>query len=189
MKNLIFLIGMMGCGKTTTATLVSQKIGCEFVDTDMYVIDRFHLTSIVDIFSSKGEEEFRRQEINVLKEIINGKISGGNTKLASGSQIEIVATGGGIVTENINRRRMKEHGQIIFLNARVDTLVKRVENDETRPLATDIHAIYYDREETYRSLADFEILVDDKTPEQVADDVIYILNSLYNVVKTPIIRI
>ncbi len=178
MKQLIFIIGMMGSGKTTTGVLAAQKLGCEFVDTDMYVLDRFELTSIADIFTNKGEEEFRRHEINVLKEIVDGRISGGNIKNRFGRQIEIIATGGGIVMENINRKRMKQNGVVIFLNASVQTLVNRVENDETRPLSSDLRAIYYDREETYSTLADYEIIVDNKSPDEVADEIVWLIDEV-----------
>ena len=115
----VFLIGMMGAGKTTVGRLVADKLGYRFVDTDD-LIERVAGKTINEIFAEDGEDAFRELEAQVLSEI------SAYTKLT-------IATGGGIILRQLNWSYL-HHGLIIWLDAPVNVLVERLQNDNTRPL-------------------------------------------------------
>jgi Shikimate kinase len=111
MRN-IFLIGYMGCGKTTIGRLLADDLGMQFVDLDTFIETRFHKT-IDALFQEHGEDRFRTIEMNALKEI---------------AQFEniIVSTGGGAPCFFNNLEMMKENGTVVYLKASVDELLKRL---------------------------------------------------------------
>lgn len=120
----IFLVGYMGSGKTTIGRELSKKLGFEFIDTDIYIENRFHKT-INEIFATMGEEKFRQIETNILKEV-------------SDFENVIIAAGGGTPCFNNNMEIMKEKGIVIFLNPDLDELTYRLNLVKaTRPLIKD----------------------------------------------------
>lgn len=120
----IFLVGYMGSGKTTIGRELSKKLGFEFIDTDIYIENRFHKT-INEIFATMGEEKFRQIETNILKEV-------------SDFENVIIAAGGGTPCFNNNMEIMKEKGIVIFLNPDIDELTYRLNLVKaTRPLIKD----------------------------------------------------
>ena len=112
MMKRIFLVGYMGSGKTTIGRELSKKLGFEFIDTDIYIENRFHKT-INEIFATMGEEKFREIETNILKEV-------------SDFENVIIAVGGGTPCFNNNMEIMKEKGTVIFLNPDLDELTYRL---------------------------------------------------------------
>jgi shikimate kinase len=116
----IFLVGMMGSGKTTLGRALAQRLHCRFVDTDKVLVDRTGVP-VVTIFEIEGEAGFRRRETAVLEE------------LATQDDC-VVATGGGAVLAEENRRIMREHGTVVYLRARLESLWERTRHDTTRPL-------------------------------------------------------
>jgi len=116
----IFLVGMMGAGKTTLGRALSHRLKREFADTDRVLVERTGVP-IATIFEIEGEEGFRRREGAVLAE------------LAERDGL-VIATGGGAVLSEANRVVMREHGIVIYLRARVESLWERTRHDTSRPL-------------------------------------------------------
>lgn len=116
----IFLVGMMGAGKTTVGKALARKTGREFVDTDRVLVERTGVP-IATIFEIEGEEGFRRRETGVLEELAARKGC-------------VIATGGGAVLSERNRRVMRDAGTVVYLRARIESLWERTRHDTTRPL-------------------------------------------------------
>lgn len=120
----IYLIGYMCSGKTTLGTLLKEIAGFTFTDLDQY-IEAKEGCSINEIFSRKGEEEFRKIERATLKEVTE-KIGG------------VIATGGGTPCFFDNMEYMKENGKVIYLNCSRQELLERLKiYKATRPLLKD----------------------------------------------------
>ena len=115
----VYLVGMMGVGKTTVGELLAQELGYQFFDTDT-LITQVSKKSISDIFAEEGEEVFRSIESRVLGEISS------YTRL-------VVATGGGIVMAQQNWSYLQQ-GLVIWLDAPISLLMERLQSDRTRPL-------------------------------------------------------
>ena len=120
----IYLIGYMCSGKTTLGTLLKEIAGVTFTDLDQY-IEAKEGCSIIEIFSRKGEEEFRNIERATLKEVTE-KVGG------------VIATGGGTPCFFDNMEYMKENGKVIYLNCSRQELLERLKiYKATRPLLKD----------------------------------------------------
>ena len=159
MKNII-LIGMSGSGKTTVADLCS-KIYNRVFDTDEY-IESLH-GSISEIFAKFGEEHFRNLETAALREICRNDNC-------------IISTGGGCVMRDENVRIMKEGGKIVYLRAKSETLLKRLEGDNTRPLlagnrAERLAELFKKRAPVYERVADIIVDTDGLTPAEVLENI------------------
>ena len=145
----IFLVGMMGAGKTTVGMLLAKRLGKTFVDTDYEIQERTGVTIPV-IFDIEGEAGFRRRESAVLEE------------LARRDQL-VLATGGGIVLSEINRRVLRERGTVIYLRATIEDLWGRTRHDRNRPLLQTedprarIAELIAARDPLYRDVADIII--------------------------------
>ncbi len=159
----IYLIGMMGAGKTTVGRLLAQALKYGFLDTDA-VITQAAGKTINEIFAESGEAAFRKLESDVLAQVC------AHTRLA-------IATGGGIVMQRENWGYLR-HGLIVWLDVPVDVLYNRLAEDTTRPLLQDA-----DPKEKLRSLnesriplysqADLRITVSEsETPGSIAQRVI-----------------
>jgi len=116
----IFLVGMMGAGKTTLGRALAQRLQLEFVDTDRVLVERTGVP-VATIFEFEGEEGFRRRECAVISELA----------VRDGL---VVATGGGAVLSEDNRRVMRDHGTVVYLRARLESLWERTRHDSSRPL-------------------------------------------------------
>lgn len=170
----IYLIGMMGSGKSTIGPLLAEHLGYSFVDTDT-TIEKLVGNSIAEIFQSVGEAEFRNIETQVLAEV------SAHTRL-------IVSTGGGIAIDRQNWNHLHQ-GLVIWLDPAVEILVKRLQNDTTRPLlanSTDLPAtlgqMRSERRHRYAQ-ADLHIEIDrDCPPAELIDR---ILVAIPTVLKTP----
>lgn len=118
----VFLIGMMGSGKTTVGKDLAKALGYRFFDTDI-LLERVAGKTIEKIFREEGEKSFRKLETRVLAEL-------------SACTCSTIATGGGIVTEKQNWSYLR-HGLIIWLDVPSEVLIDRLAEDNTRPLLKD----------------------------------------------------
>jgi len=124
-KNLIFISGFMGCGKTTQGKKLAKEMGYYFIDLDEYIANKFD-KNITDIFKDFGEKEFRIIETNALNECINE------------NQKTIIAIGGGTPCFNNNMELMQQSGQVIYLKMTALELFGRLFNAKgDRPLIKD----------------------------------------------------
>ncbi|WP_269614570.1 shikimate kinase [Prochlorococcus marinus] len=155
----IFLIGMMGSGKSQTGPVLAKMINYAFVDTDD-VIEKASKQTISSIFEKDGEKVFRDVEKKVLKEI------GQHHSL-------VIATGGGLVTLPENWGILHQ-GIVIWLDLDLKRSIKRLESDQKRRplllgdnLAEDFSQIYESRKPIYLE-SDLRIEVEDQSPYEVA---------------------
>lgn len=157
----IVLVGFMGTGKTTVARLLAGRLGYAAVDTDEE-IERRAGKAIAEIFASEGEAHFRDLESRVLREMLAG-------------EGRVVATGGGAVLREENRRLMLASGWVVALTADAETLIARL----ARPAEAGVRPLLAgDAEKRVRSLLeerrhayDFAHCMIDtsrRTPEEVA---------------------
>ncbi len=161
----LVLCGMMGAGKTTIGIKLAELTGRRWYDTDGVISDRHG--KISDIFEYYGEAHFRKLETEVVKE------------LASQEGL-VISTGGGLVLKAENNALLKANGKIIFLRAALDTLVKRLRVDDTRPLLYKsaqnlrerLSALINERAPVYEHVADFVVDVDGKNPQEIAKEII-----------------
>ncbi|MDH3399152.1 MAG: shikimate kinase, partial [Acidimicrobiia bacterium] len=117
----LWLVGMMGSGKTTVGELIARRTGLVFVDTDS-VIEAASDRAISSIFETDGEEAFRDLEADCIDRIV-----------ATGRDC-VVATGGGIVLRPQNVSAMRSNGRVVWLMAGRDELAARVDDSPARPL-------------------------------------------------------
>jgi shikimate kinase len=171
----IYLIGMMGSGKSTIGPLLATQLGYSFLDTD-FTIEKLVGQNVTEIFQSVGESEFRQIETQVLAEV------SAHIRL-------VVATGGGIAVERENWNHLHQ-GLVIWLDPPVDLLVKRLQDDTTRPLLatgddlrTKLTTLLAERCHRYAE-ADIQIsITGDLTAEKIVEQ---ILTAVPTVLKTPI---
>lgn len=116
----VFLVGMMGAGKTTIGRGLARALGREFRDLDHEIESRCGVR-IAHIFDIEGEEGFRKRERLVLDE-------------CSALPGIVLATGGGAVLAPENRERLKNRGVVVYLRATPEELYRRVARDRNRPL-------------------------------------------------------
>ncbi len=116
----IFLVGLMGAGKTSVGRMLAKRMGTDFYDTDVEVESATGV-KIPVIFDIEGESGFRAREEKMIE------------KLTAMHGI-VLATGGGAVLSPVNRDRLKQHGLVIYLRAAPEDLWRRTRRDRNRPL-------------------------------------------------------
>lgn len=145
----IFLIGLMGAGKTTIGRQLAQSLGKNFLDSDHEIEARTGV-NIPLIFELEGEDGFREREAVVIDEL---------TKREN----IVLATGGGVVLREENRQKLKQRGTVIYLQASVDQLLERTRKDKNRPLLQTadprarLSSLLDEREPLYLELADLVV--------------------------------
>jgi shikimate kinase len=145
----IFLVGMMGAGKTTVGRVIARRLGRRFIDSDEAIEARCGV-KIPVIFEIEGEEGFRARERSVIDEL-------------SSLPGIVLATGGGVVLAEENRRRLAERGTVIYLRAQPADLSRRLRNDRNRPLLRTadplkrLEELYAQRDPLYSEVADIVV--------------------------------
>jgi shikimate kinase len=119
----IYLVGMMGVGKSTVGALLARRLERAFVDTDQEV-ERVAGRTIAEIFESDGEVHFRALEAEAIR--------------AASADVAVVALGGGAVAEPGAMERLLEDGEVVYLMADPAVLVGRIENPASRPLLSGL---------------------------------------------------
>ena len=172
----LYLIGMMGCGKSSTGRPLAERLGYGFVDADA-VIEQAAGCTIAEIFDRDGEAGFRTLESQVLNAI-------------SQRHSLVVATGGGVVTQPENWGLLHS-GVVIWLDVIPEQLIQRLKADSTmRPLLQTedpdaaLNALLNQRRPLYAE-ADLTVVIDNETPDTVADGIMQLLPGL---LKDPTIR-
>jgi len=145
----LFLVGMMGAGKTTVGKLLAQQSGKTFVDSDEEIQQRTGVT-IPHIFDVEGEAGFRQREVNVVQQLV---------KLDN----IVLATGGGVVLNEQNRDALRCNGIVVYLKSAVHDLWQRTRHDRNRPLLQTadprarLKELYEQRDPLYTQVADLVI--------------------------------
>jgi 3-dehydroquinate synthase len=116
----IFLVGLMGSGKTTIGRALAKRLNLRFVDADHEIESRTG-ASITLIFEIEGEASFRQREADVIRDLTQ-------------QQGIVLATGGGAILDPESRRSLRERGTVVYLRASVGSLVQRTSHDRQRPL-------------------------------------------------------
>jgi shikimate kinase len=165
MKNII-LTGMMGCGKSTCAALLGEKLGRTVVDTDDLVVEKAGM-SIADLFAAQGETAMRDIETQVCREL-------------SGKTDLIIATGGGLPLREENRTLLRETGTVVFLNRDPGEIYDTADMSG-RPLGQQGRDAFLERfaarEPIYRAFAHV-VITNFSTPEATAAEILAKLEEL-----------
>jgi shikimate kinase len=153
----IYIVGFMASGKSTVGRHLAHRLGWNFFDIDKE-IEAAAKTTISEIFSSRGESEFRRIETEMIRQHV-GWIERGRPA--------VLALGGGAFVEANNRALLENNGITIWLDCPFDVVKKRVGDGLERPLARDPErfALLFDaRRESY-GLADICIPIESDDPD------------------------
>ncbi len=146
---MITLIGLPGSGKSTVGRQLARRLQIPFFDSDHVIEERLGY-SIKESFARDGEDHFRDLEESVLDELTAG---------GSG----VISTGGGAVLRPSTRQRLRERGQVVYLNSTPDDIFRRLRHDQNRPLLQvadplgRLRELYAARDPLYRQTAHFTI--------------------------------
>lgn len=145
----IFLVGLMGAGKTTVGRALAKRLNKQFIDSD-HEIEARTGASIPLIFEIEGEASFRQREAEVIRDL-------------TAQQDIVLATGGGAVLNAESRAYLKSRGTVIYLRASVNSILQRTSHDKNRPLLQTadprktIEDLSRTREPFYNEVADIVI--------------------------------
>lgn len=163
-KSLV-LIGMPGCGKTTVGKMAASRLSIGFIDLDKYIEEKTGLT-IPQLFQI-GEDYFRDRESEAARDM----------SLIPSS---IISTGGGIVKRRENVENLKKNGIIVFIDRKIEDIMKDM-NAEGRPLLKNnpnaIYDIYRERYSLYKACSDYTI-ENSTSIEDLADKVVHLYNDV-----------
>jgi shikimate kinase len=165
MKTNIALIGFMGTGKTAVGKALAEKLDKKFIELDPLIEQKVG-KPIPEIFKQDGEVAFRELEIEVTKEIAEGKN-------------QVIACGGGVVLNKINIDRLRKESLIVYLTASPKIILKRTSNDaEERPLlkvanpALAIQELLAFRKPFYERAADIKVNTSKLDVDSVVEQII-----------------
>jgi shikimate kinase len=159
----VFLIGLMAVGKTTVGRFLAEELGMSFFDTDR-VVEENAGADIAWIFDVEGEAGFREREAHVVDDL-------------TAREGVVLATGGGVVLREENRRHLAERGTVVFLDSPIDRLVERTRRDRRRPLLQrgDARATFErlatERAPLYASIADYRFCADRHSARALASEI------------------
>jgi shikimate kinase len=150
----LFLVGLMGAGKTTIGRQLARRLKLTFIDSD-HEIEARTGANIPWIFDIEGEKGFRKRERDVIDELTQ-------------RQGIVLATGGGAVMDKRNRIHLSERGMVIYLHTSIEQLVKRTAKDRNRPLLQTgeprvrLEELLAERDPVYREIADLVVETDNR---------------------------
>ena len=116
----LVLVGLMGAGKTAIGTLVAQRLGVDFVDSDEEIVRAANM-SIAEIFDRDGVDFFRQKETQVIERLLQ-------------AEPHVLSTGGGAFLSSTNQQMIEQNGVAVWFHADLETLWMRVKDKNTRPL-------------------------------------------------------
>lgn len=158
----VFLVGPMGAGKSTIGRLLSAELHAEFYDSDKVIEDRCG-ANIPWIFDMEGEGGFREREEQSIDDL---------TQMPG----IVLATGGGAVIREANRRHLSGRGTVVYLCTSVEQQLSRTSKDKNRPLLQKenpeqiLRDLFEVRDPLYRSVADIIIETDQRNPKWVVQE-------------------
>lgn len=165
----VVLVGGRGAGKTTVGRLLAERVNLPFWDADCEIEAQTGRT-IAEIFAESGEPGFRDVEEQVLE------------TLCREHPRSVLATGGGAVLRSSSRRRIRDHGLVVWLRARPEELARRIAHDDAtahaRPPLTqagvidEIEHVLAERAALYAEVANFAVDATDAAPEDVANAIV-----------------
>ena len=159
----VFLVGLMGAGKTTVGRLLAKRLKAKFVDSDHEISCRTGV-AIPTIFEIEGEIGFRRRETETIERL-------------SREENIVLATGGGAVLDPENRKHLHERGTVIYLSATPEMLYERTRRDNGRPLLqvedrlSRLKDLYKQRDPLYRQTAHIVVEVGRTSAMQVVKQI------------------
>ena len=168
-SNNIFLVGPMGAGKTTIGRLLAEQLDRSFYDSDQVIEERAG-ANVSWIFDVEGEAGFRARETGVITDL-------------AGMENIVMATGGGAILAEPNRRALKEGGIVVYLMATVAQQLERTKRDQKRPLLQvpdprgKLNALMEVREPLYREIADVSIMTSRRSPRAVTAEILKALRA------------
>ncbi len=157
----IYLVGFMGCGKTSVGELLAERLAWDFVDLDSE-IERHAGSRIVEIFEQLGEPAFRALESQALVSQLD---------LIKQGRARVVALGGGTFVDARNRSTIERFGVSIWLDGTADQLWERVSDNDERPLGRDraaFETLHRKRRPDYEK-ADFRVDIGSRTTQEVVE--------------------
>ena len=159
----IYLIGFMGCGKSSVAEELEVHYGMKRIEMDQVLVIQNNM-EISEIFRVHGEEYFRNLESGLLEEI-------------GTEENQVISCGGGIVLRKKNVDMMKQNGIIILLAARPETILSRVKDDDARPVlpgkktVQGITELMASRRAKYEDASDVTIHTDGKSIAEICKEI------------------
>ncbi|MCK4267836.1 MAG: shikimate kinase [Actinomycetia bacterium] len=165
----IAMIGFMGSGKSTIGSLLARTARLSFIDLDDIAMELAE-ADVADVFANQGEDVWRDWEHQALEGMAD-----------IGEQI-ILACGGGIIIKPENRRILEVEFLTIYLKTSQEVLVERLRNPQDRPLLdvpdpeAAIAKLFEERRELYEETAHTVVITDKKTPKEIVDEILKILN-------------
>ena len=168
LSNNIYIVGLMGSGKTSIGKLLSKTLHSEHVDIDQEIVKKTNLT-IGEIFKNHGENYFRELESSMLDNVSKRKNI-------------IVSTGGGVILSSKNISTMQNTGSIIHLDISIKIQLLRVRNKKNRPqlevdnIKEKLTEMKNLRNNTYKSISNCSILTDNKNKKDIVQEIINKLN-------------
>jgi len=160
----IAIVGMPGCFKSTVGKVLSKTLEqMSFLDTDYFYEKKFGIT-IPQTFETLGEDIFRQRETEVITEAVL-------------TPRMIIATGGGSVLKEANRKILRDNCVVVELAASVSTIFSRIKNSDRRPLLKQLSLealtdLYNSREQLYKETAHIRIFTDNKHPRYIARELL-----------------
>lgn len=160
----IYLIGFMGCGKTSAAEYMKKTYGMPVIEMDQRIAADNEM-SVSEIFRQKGEPYFRRLETELLKKLLK-------------SSNHVISCGGGVPMRDENVRIMKSGGKVILLTATPETILRRTSGSHDRPLLEGrktiegITSLMESRRPAYEKAADIKVVTDGRTEKEICEEII-----------------
>jgi shikimate kinase len=160
----IYLVGFMGCGKSSVGRALAEELGWRFIDLDDD-IEKCAGASIAHIFDTRGEADFRALESEALKKRV---------QIARSGQPQVISLGGGAFTIEQNIELVLNHGVTVWLDAPFDLIERRIAEETHRPLARDpVHMKnLFDQRRGAYALADYRIETGDDDPAAIVSRIL-----------------
>jgi shikimate kinase len=171
--NNVFLVGPMGAGKTTIGRLLAEELGKQFYDSDQVIEERAG-ADISWIFDVEGESGFRLRERAAIEDLC-------------GMDNIVLATGGGAVMAEENRRHLRSRGFVVYLKATIAQQVERTKRDQKRPLLKNaddpkakLAALMEMRDPLYAEVADLTVMTSRRSPRAVCNEILQQIRQAVN---------